>query len=236
MASMTHRIPARLAWGCALLLGIGLSGCGASRYTGVSEPAGHVRFTVPDGWRQVGAAALAAELKSAIGGSGGAWTVAYEAGPHQKATDFLSFGVAQPFVFAEYGTLNATASRQLSDQTLRDFFLPVTSAARRDAVSKGFPLTSFRQLRDQVLRLDRGVHGVRETYDYTDDRTGRHQADTWDMDALTDAGHTVIFLLVVHCTTACYDSYQAEITHVMSSVTASRLVQPTGPFSALIDR
>jgi hypothetical protein len=233
---MTHRISARLAWGCALLLGIGLSGCATSHDTGVSDPAGHVHFTIPGGWRPVGAAALAAELKSATGGSGGAWMAAYEASARPKAADFLSFGTTRPFVFAEYGTLNATTSRQLSDQTLRDFFLPVTTAGRRDAVSKGFPLTGFRQLRDQVLTLDRGVHGVRETFDYTDNRTGNHQADTWDVDALTDAGHTVVFLLVVHCTTACYGKYQAEITRVMSSVTASRLVQPTGPFSTLIGR
>jgi hypothetical protein len=236
VASMTHRISARLARGCALLAGIGLSGCAASGYTGVSEPAGHVRFAVPGGWRQIDAAGLAAELKSGTGGSGGAWMVAYEGGPRQKASDVLSFGVAQPFVFAEYGTINATASRQLSDQALRDFFLPVTSATRRDVVSKGFPLTGFRQLRDQVLTLDGGMHGVRETYDYTDNRTGRHQADTWDVDALTDAGHTAVFLLVVHCTTACYGRYQAEIEHVMSSVTVSRLAQPAGPFTGLIGR
>jgi hypothetical protein len=34
-----------------------------------------------------------------------------------------------------------------------------------------------------VLTLDRGVHGVRETFGYTDNRTGNHQADTWDVDA-----------------------------------------------------
>jgi hypothetical protein len=56
------------------------------------------------------------------------------------------------------------------------------------------------------------------------------------MDALTDAGHTVVFILVVHCTTACYSKYQSEITRVMSSVTISRLGQPTGPFSSLIGR
>ena len=74
--------------------------------------------------------------------------------------------------------LNATASRKLSDQTLRDFFLPVTSVARQNAANRGFPLSGFRQLRDQVLTQGRGVHGVRETYDYTENR----QADTWDME------------------------------------------------------
>jgi hypothetical protein len=82
------------------------------------------------------------------------------------------------------------------------------------------------------MTLDRGVHGVRETFDYTDNR----QADTWDEEALTDASHTVVFLLVVHCTTACYGKYQPDITQVMSSVTASRLAQPTGPFTSLVGR
>jgi hypothetical protein len=232
VASMTHRIGARLAGGCALVLAIGLSGCAASQDVGVSDPAGRVHFTVPGGWRQIGAAALAAELKTATPGSGTGWMVAYDAVPHSKAADFLSFGIAQPFVFAEYGALNATTSRELSDQTLRDFFFPVTSAARQNAANEGFPLTGFRQLRDQVLTLGQGVHGVRETYDYTDNG----QADTWDMDALTDAGHTVVFLIVLHCTTACYGKYQPNITHLMSSVTTTRLAQPTGPFSSLVGR
>ena len=73
MASMAHRISARLAWGCALLLAISVSGCAASPDTGVSDPAGHVHFTVPGGWRPIGASALAAELKSTIGGLGNAW-------------------------------------------------------------------------------------------------------------------------------------------------------------------
>jgi hypothetical protein len=173
-----------------------------------------------------------ASRQASPGDARGGWDVAYEAGSHPRSTDFLSFGIAQPFVFAEYGTLNATTSRELTDQTLRDFFLPVTSTARQNAVSQGFPLTGFRQLRDQVLTLDRGVHGVRETFDYTDNR----QADTWDEDALTDASHTIVFLIVVHCTTACYGKYQPDITHLMSSVTASRLAQPTGPFTSLIGR
>ena len=61
------------------------------------------------------------------GSSGGAWTVAYEAGGKPTAGDFLSFGTSQPFVFAEVGQLSSTASSELSYDTLRDFFLPVTS-------------------------------------------------------------------------------------------------------------
>ena len=53
---------------------------------------------------------------------------------------------------------------------------------------------------------------------------------------MTDAGHTVVFLIVVHCTTVCYSKYEPKITHTMSSVTASRLARPTGPFTRLIGR
>ena len=234
MASMAHRISARLAWGCALLLGIGtgVSGCASSQDTGVSDPAGHVRFAVPGDWRPIGASALAAELKSTIGGSSNAWTVAYEAGPRQKATDFLSFGITQPFVFADYVPLSAAASGSMSDDDLRDILFPVTLTARQKAASQGYPLTGFKQLRDQVLTLGRGVHGVRETFDY---HYGP-DADTWDEDVVTDAARTVVFLLLVHCTAACYGKHQAEITRLMSSVTASALARPTGPFSTLIGR
>jgi len=208
-----------------------MAGCAASGYAGVSEPGGHVRFAVPGDWRPIGASALAAELKHTIG-TGGAWTVAYEAGPRQKATDFLSFGIAQPFVLADYVELTATASREMSDDQLRDILFPVTSAARKKAAAQGYLLTGFRQLRDQVVTLGHGVHGVRETFDYT----FRQQAATWDIDAVTDASHSVVFMLAVHCATACYSRYQAEVAHLMSSVTASSLARPTGPLSTLIGR
>lgn len=232
MASRTHRIPACLAWGCALLLGAGLSGCATAGDTGVSDPSGQVHFTIPSGWQPIGASALAAELKSSIGDPSGSWTVAYEAGSRQRAADFLGFDGAQPFVFADFARLTATASRQMSDDELRDILFPVTLTARQNAYNQGYPLTGFKQLRDQVLTMGSGVHGVRETFDYT----YHQQADTWDMDALTDAAHTVVFLLLVHCTTACYGRYQADITHLLSSVTTSGLARPTGPFSTLIGR
>jgi hypothetical protein len=120
----------------------------------------------------------------------------------------------------------------MSDGFLRDFFLPVTSARRQQVATEGFPLTGFRQLRDQMLRASRGVHGVRETYDYTD--VG--QADTSDMDALTTADGSSVFLLIVHCTTRCYGNNRAEITYVMSSVTVSAPAQQRLPWAGLIGR
>ncbi len=217
MANKAHRLVKGLVGGCALLAGVILTGCAAPQYTYVADSGENTYFKVPNDWHQIGASALSAELQTVTGGSGGGnWMVAYEAGRQPTASDFLSFDTSQPFVFAETGTLNSSASAQLSYNTLRDFFLPVTAAARQNAAAQGFPLTNFQQLRDQVLTLSQGVHGVRETYDYT--YTGGI-SDTFDEIALTNADQTQIYLLVLHCTTACYSHYQAQINDVMSSFT-----------------
>ena len=164
MASKAHRVRQGLVGGCAILLGVVLSGCLAPQYTYVANSSTNTYFKVPNGWHKISDSSLSNELRSATGGSGGAWTVAYEAGHQAKAGDFLSFATPHPFVFAEVGQLNATASNELSYDTLRDFFLPVTATARQNAASQGFPLTGFKQIRDQMLSLDQGVHGVRETF------------------------------------------------------------------------
>ena len=119
-----------------------------------------------------------------------------------------------------------------SDAFLRDFWLPVTASARQQATARGFPATGFRQVRDQVLTLGQGLRGFRETFDYTQ---GAH-ADTFDEDVLTNADQTLIFLLVVHCTTICSGNYQTQIKYMLSSVTVSGVVQPRPPGAGLIGR
>ena len=47
---------------------------------------------------------------------------------------------------------------------------------------------------------------------------------------------TLIFLLVVHCTTICYGDYQAQTKYTLSSVTVSGFVQPWLPGVGLIGR
>ena len=111
---------------------------------------------------------------------------------------------------------NSAASNELSYDSLRDFFLPVTATARQNASAQGFPLTGFKQIRDQMLSLSQGVHGVRETFQYT---FNGGTTDTFDEVALTNADQTVVYLLVLHCTTGCYSNDQTEINDVMSSFT-----------------
>jgi hypothetical protein len=215
LASMAHRVAKSLVGGCALLLGVTLAGCGAPQYTYVANSSESTYFKVPYSWHQINGGALQQAMEKVIGSSGAGWQVAYEAGSAPNANDFLGFGSSQPFVFAETGTLNSTSSQALSYDTLKDFFLPVTSTARQE-VPQGFPLTDFKQIRDQQLNPGHGVHGVRETFDYT--LTGS-QTDTFDEIALTNADQTVVYFMVLHCTTSCYNNDQTAINDVMSSFT-----------------
>ncbi len=210
------------ALAAAVLVGAAAAGIllarspGTPQYTYVADASSNTYFKVPYSWHKISASSLKAALEAATGSSGSAWKVAYEAGTHPTASDFLSFDNSQPFVFAEVGHLTSTASQELSYDTLRDFFLPVTATARKNA-GKDFPLTNFKQIRNEVLTPGRdGVHGVRETFDYTyiDGST-----DTFDEVILTNADQTEVYLLVTHCTTACYSNDQAQINDVMTSFT-----------------
>ena len=213
---MAHRVVKGLVGGCALLLGVTVTGCGAPAYTYVANSSESTYFKVPHSWHKIGNNDLNRVLQQ-LGGGSGAWQVAYEAGGKATANDFISFDTAQPFVFAEIGQLNSTASREISYDSLEDMFgLPVSSQARQ-AEPSNYPLTNFKQIRDEVLTRGQGVHGVRETFQYTDPTA--NLTDTFDEVALTNADQTVLYLLVLHCTSDCYNNDQTEINDVMSSFT-----------------
>ena len=211
---MAHRVAKGLVAGCALLLGVTVTGCGAPQYTYVANSNASTYFKVPHGWHKIDGAALQkveAELQYPVGG----WQVAYEAGGNPSANDFLGFGSNQPFVFAEIGSLTQAGSQDLSYNILRDIFLPVTSTTRQGE-PPNYPLSGFKQIRDQNLTPGLGVHGVRETFSYT---LNGGPTDTFDEIALTNAEQTVVYFLVLHCTESCYSSDQTAINDVMSSFT-----------------
>jgi hypothetical protein len=198
------------------VLGIGLSACGAPQYTYVADSAAGAYYKVPYSWHQISQQSLNAALAAQGASGAGVWSTAFDAGSSPSANHFIAPDVAQPFVFAEVGTLSPTVSNELSYNLLRDFMLPVTSASRQADAANGFPLTNFKQLRDQTITGKQGVHGVRETFQYT---FPDGVSDTFDEDVLTNADQTVVYFLMVHCTNACYSQNQNNIDTVMSSFT-----------------
>jgi hypothetical protein len=212
--------PRGLTGGLALLMAVlatvGLSACGAPSYTYVADSAAKAYYKVPSDWHQISQKDLNAAL-SAAGGSGvGIWSTAFDASTAPSGSNFLAPAISKPFAFAEVGTLSSTVSAEISYNMLRDFMLPVTSDARTQDAASGFPLTDFKSLRDETITATQGVHGVRETFQYT---FPGGIVDTFDEDVLTNADQTVVYFLMVHCTDTCYSQNQDNINTVMSSFT-----------------
>jgi hypothetical protein len=195
---------------------IGLSACGAPAYTYVADSPASTYYKVPSQWHQISQKDLDAALRAAGGSSTGIWSTAYDASSSPSGGNFLAPALSQPFVFSEVGTVSSPVSNELSYNVLRDFMLPVTSGSRQQDAALGFQLTNFKQLRDQTITGKGGVHGVRETFQYTFP-TG--QVDTFDEDSLTNADQTVVYFLLVHCTDSCYNQNENNINTVMSSFT-----------------
>jgi hypothetical protein len=201
----------------AAVLGMtGLTACGAPAYTYVADSSQQTYYKVPFGWHQISQQDLDSALQ-AVGGSGsGVWSTAFDAGSSPSASHFLDGSVSQPFLFAEVGEVSSTVSNELSYNMLRDFMLPVTSTSRQQDAESGFPLTNFKQIRDQTITGSQGVHGVREIFQYT---FPGGFSDTFDEDVLTNADQTIVYFLMVHCTNTCYSQNQNDINTVMSSFT-----------------
>ena len=195
---------------------VGLSACGAPSYTYVADSAAKAYYKVPTQWHQISQKDLNAALKAAGGSADGIWSTAFDAGAAPSGSNFLAPSINKPFAFAEVGTLSPTVSNEISYNVLRDFMLPVTSDARTQDAAGGFPLTNFKSLLDQTVTGKQGVHGVRETFQYT---FPGGVVDTFDEDVLTNADQTVVYFLMVHCTATCYAQDQNNINTVMSSFT-----------------
>ncbi|HET9080431.1 MAG TPA: hypothetical protein VFO01_07925 [Trebonia sp.] len=194
---------------------VALSGCGAPAYTYVADSAAGTYYKVPAQWHQISQKDINAAIQAAGGSSTGVWSTAFDASPQPSADHNNSVDLAQPYVFAQVGQLSSTGSSQLSYDAMRDIWLPVTATARQQDASAGFPGTNFTQLRDQVISAKQGVHGVRETFQYTFNGV----TDTFDEKVLTNADQTALYILQVHCTETCYSQNQNNINTIMTSFT-----------------
>jgi hypothetical protein len=218
LTNRAFRSPRGLTGGLTLLFValtmVGLSACGAPAYNYVADGSAGTFYKVPTQWHQLSQKNLDAAL-TAEGLSGdGIWTSAFDAASTPSGNDFFAPNLSRPFVFAEVGTLSSAGSNEVSYNMLRDFMLPVSSGGR--SAETDYPLTDFKSLRDQTITAAKGVHGVRETFQYTFP-TG--QSDTFDEDSLTNADQTVVYFLLVHCTNSCYEQNQNAIDTVMNSFT-----------------
>jgi hypothetical protein len=199
----------------AVIATTSLAACGAPAYTYVADSSAGTYYKVPNSWHQISQQDLNEALEASGGSGSGVWSTAFDASSAPSVDHNDSIDISQPFVLAEVGQLSSAATNELSYNAMRDFWLPVTSTTRQQDASEGFNGTNFKQLRDQTITASQGVHGVRETFQYTFSGL----TDTFDEVVLTNADETMIYSLQVHCLATCYSQNQTSINTIMSSFT-----------------
>jgi hypothetical protein len=223
LTNRAFRFRRGLVGGLALLVATGLamtglSGCGAPAYTYVADSPAKTYYKVPSGWHSLSGSSLDDQVHTQVmnlAGTSGLWYTAFDADQSPSGQNFIDFRVSKPFVAAEVVPLRQQAVDIVSYDFLRDFLLPVTTNSRQAAAQQGNPLSNFSWLRDDQVTGKGGVHGVRETFQYTLNGV----ADTWDEDVLTNANQNTVYFLVAHCTTTCYAQNRKDIDAVLSSFT-----------------
>jgi hypothetical protein len=176
-------------------------------------PAGSVFFKVPNGWSEFPAAQITqAEsqwstdpaAKSLLDVT--AWQSAYDASIQPSLGNVLGTGATdRPTLYASLRRLYDQETTTASVATLRDMVVPVSTLG-----------SSVRMLRNDTVTQG-GVTGVHLVFSYA--ATAGAPEQTIDQTAYLSEGNDAVYLLLVRCSSACYDIHRDEITTVTSSYT-----------------
>jgi hypothetical protein len=209
---------ARVAVAAAVLGTAVLAGCAAPDYRYASDapgsaPGGSVYFKVPESWSGFTAAQITAAQK----GWGDdptakplldvtAWQEAYDASKTPSLTHVLgSAAPDSPVVYASLRSLYQAETDSVTVSSLTDLLLPVSSLGDQVNVRSSEPV---------VQGKAKGLHLVL-SYKASDNAP----EETLDETAYLSEGNDALYLLVVRCTSTCYDRNRTDIDTVTSSYT-----------------
>lgn len=207
----------------ALALVAVTASCGTPEYTYVKNSGEKTYFKVPHSWHEVGTQSLDDALSGTNTDSAAAqarqeswWSVAYDASDDPIADHLVTVGLTDdPIVYARVSPLSETQQNSVSLDLLRDAFLPVTESSRQ-ASADTLTLTGFELVHDEVLTPSGGLHGVRVVYDYELENGVLH---TFDQTALVNNAGTMLYLLIIRCSTSCYRERSSELDTIATSFT-----------------
>ena len=196
-----------------------LSACGSPHYRFVTGTNDDLVVRVPAGWTPISAAAV--RKASGQTGTDAGWLTYFDAAAAPSVKHVNADSTSAPVLRIQSVDLSSDARAGLTDDELRDLFLPITDSARGQLLvslkAAGRPVPKFEMFRNLVLNT-RTEHGVRVTFGY-DFGSGE---EVFDQVVVTDPKKTRVHILLVHCSRSCFDSRRAEITAVADSLTVKK--------------
>ncbi|HET7900827.1 MAG TPA: hypothetical protein VFL59_06530 [Candidatus Nanopelagicales bacterium] len=206
----------RTVLACAAVAGLALSACAGPQNHYVSQkpgsaPAGSVYFTVPEAWTSFPTTAISAAekgwsddaaMKSVLDAT--TWQEAFDASAQPDLAHVLgSAPVTEPTVYASLRTVYG--GETVTTASLRDMVLPLST------------LGSAVTVRSEDALAQGGAQGVHLVLSYR--ASAGAPEETIDQTSYLSDGKDAVYLLVVRCTTSCYDANADQIRSVTSSYT-----------------
>ena len=204
----------------SILFGIGaliLTGCGQPSQKYATSKSEGVYFTVPIDWHQVSMKALnAVEAKSTVDGASDKlslvkWQEAYSSNSKVGPLEVFSIRATdEPLVFVRVRWLFPDEVNSMSYNTLRDIVEPVT-----EWVNNPTKDTPVYNIIDDVEVVQKGGRGVRTVFSFT--HSGVSQ--TIDQTSLMSNNGQKIYLLVIRCTSKCYQKNSKIVEKISKTFT-----------------
>jgi len=204
----SHKLRGRMA---ALLVVTGaLAACGAPSHTFVASPEDDLVLKLPRSWSTLSNTPSA---DAATGQPDGGWQAVFDGAaiPDVKHANIDS-DVKEPVAYAQVTLLSADEASGMTGDKLRDLGLPFTATARAQVTDPR--AKTFKQLSDYDVRAP-GGSGVHVVFSY-DLGKGR---EVFDKTALLGSKRRRVYLLVIRCSHACYDSHRTQIKDVVDHFT-----------------
>ncbi len=195
-----------------------LAGCGVPSQRYASDKKQGVYFTVPYTWHEISGASISKRelLSTASGAADRAasvlWQEAFSPNSHYGPTDVLNLKApTSPLVYVRVRTLLPDEVGVVSYNSLRNIIVPLTTwASGTDATA---PLLDVLDDREIVQKIARGVRTI---YSFTE--SGK-SPQTINQTALVSDDRSTIYVLIVRCTTTCYNKSEKILNKISDSFT-----------------
>ena len=194
------------------------SGCSAPDHTYVANTANKTYFKVPASWHEIDEKVLkqTAAGASPTPGSDSEWVVSYDAAKAPSVAHLVASDTPDPIVYVHVGPVPTKAGEPVSFDNLRDLVLPVTATARAAATNSSTTFSDFKLVSDSVLTPKSGLRGVHEVFQY---RIEGGPLQTFDETAYTNKEGSKVYVMLLRCSSACYQARHAELESVAASFT-----------------
>ena len=212
---MSEKLRLALAFIFSTLL---LSGCIQTSQNYATSKATGTYFTAPSSWSEISQSEIA-KIEAASSNSTvkeklslTRWAQAYTASPKTRAADVLSSKAPQtPIAFAQVRYLNGTEINEASYNFLRDLVFPITGWAEGSVTAP----TDLSILDDSEV-VESGASGIHTQITFTG---GDGHLQTFDQTSLLSPDRRTIYVLLVRCTTTCFDKNQKVLQKIIHSFT-----------------